>query len=122
MEMVASLLWGAWEWVQTLNPGSAAAKRERDRVRLQIEEERAKPAGTRNEWRLLALRKKDSRLHVDYYQVRAQADDVGAVLPAVACVRRLPRLVLRRSTGCTVPSPDRDCHHSLHAANEIRLG
>ena len=71
MERLASLLRGAWEWVQTLDLCSAAAERERARVRLQVEDEQAKPAGERNERRLLALRKEDNRLHLAYYAVRA---------------------------------------------------
>jgi hypothetical protein len=36
-----------------------------------VEDEQAKPAGERNERRLLALRKQDNRLHLAYYAVRA---------------------------------------------------
>jgi hypothetical protein len=71
MEAVASLLRGAWEWFQALDLCSSAADRARARVRLQLEEELAKPAGQRNERRLLALRKADNSLHWGYYAVRA---------------------------------------------------
>jgi hypothetical protein len=37
METVTSLLWGAWEWMQTLKPISPAAERERARVRQLLE-------------------------------------------------------------------------------------
>ena len=60
--------------VQTLAPGSEAAARERARVRLSLEQEETKPAGQRDEKRLLALRKEDSQLNRGYLVVR---DDEG---------------------------------------------
>ena len=69
MESVTSRLWGAWEWVQGLDPTSDAAERRRDCVRRQLDEERAKPAGERDEKRLQALLREDTRLHGAYYSV-----------------------------------------------------
>jgi hypothetical protein len=52
-----------------LKPTSAAAKRHRDGVRRQLDEERAKPAGERDEKRLQALLREDTRLHGAFYSV-----------------------------------------------------
>jgi hypothetical protein len=63
MESVTSRLWGAWEWVQGLDPTSDAAQRHRDCVRRQLDEECDKPAGERDEKRLQALLMEDTRLN-----------------------------------------------------------
>ena len=99
MEKLASLLWGAWERVQALAPTSEAAERQRTRVRLQLEEERAKPAGLRNKERLLALLKEDNRLNLALYGVGVAS---RCRLPRVAtahaaALRRRLLLVLARS-------------------------
>ena len=69
MESLTSLLSGAWEWIMAVEPTSDAAKRHRDRARRQLNEERAKPAGQRDEKRLQALLREDTRLHGDFYSV-----------------------------------------------------
>jgi hypothetical protein len=69
MESVTSPLWGAWEWIKGLEPTSAAAERHRDCVRRQLMDERAKPAVERDEKRLQALLREDTRLHGAYYSV-----------------------------------------------------
>jgi hypothetical protein len=69
MESLTSLLSGAWEWIMGVEPTSDAAKRHRLRARRQLNEERAKPAGQRDEKRLQALLREDTRLHGDLYSV-----------------------------------------------------
>jgi hypothetical protein len=99
MEKLGSLLWGAWEWVQALAPTSEAAERQRTRVRLQLEEERAKPAGLRNKERLLALLKEDNRLNLALY---GEGVAPRCRLPSVATA---PAAAMRRRRLVAPPAP-----------------
>ena len=100
MESVTSRLWGAWDRIHGLDPTSDAAKRHRDRARRQLNEERAKPAGQRDEKRLQALLREDTRLHGAFYSVSGRR----TVVPQKQRdSRSRRRLSAESSSGCDRP-------------------
>ena len=73
MEVLASLFHGYCAVLDFIFPQPADPKHEEARVRLALKEEQAKPAGQRNEKRLLALREDDKILTYRYCRVCRRA-------------------------------------------------
>ena len=66
---MAALFLAAWNYFEEQEPCTKQHAAKRARVRRLLNEERSKPAGQRDEARVLALLEQDLLLHYEFYWV-----------------------------------------------------